>query len=149
MANILIVDDQPCVRQLLSEELICDGYRVAGADDAESVWRHLRSSRPDLVVLDLCLDGHDAFKILHNIKRKDPHLPVIIYTAYDGYREDQRLSEADGYLIKSIALDELKNKIANVLSRKLVSQQGMEAKTPSPALIAANAFSRILTPTQS
>jgi DNA-binding NarL/FixJ family response regulator len=79
---------------------------------------------------------------LHNIKKKDPHLPVIIYTAYDSYREDPRLSEADGYLIKSIALDELKNKIANVLSRKLVSQQGMEAKTPPPALIAANAFPR-------
>ena len=142
MANILIVDDQPCVRQLLSEELICDGYRVAGADDAESVWRHLRSSRPDLVILDLYLDGQDGFKVLHNIKKKDPHLPVIIYTAYDSYREDPRLSEADGYVIKSIALDELKNKIANVLSRKLVSQQGMEAKTPPPALIAANAFPR-------
>ncbi|MBW2175242.1 MAG: response regulator [Deltaproteobacteria bacterium] len=127
MANILIVDDQPCVRQLLSEELICDGYRVAGADDVESVWRHLRSSRPDLVILDLYLDGQDGFKVLHNIKKKDPHLPVIIYTAYDSYGEDPRLSEADGYVIKSIALDELKNKIANVLSRKLVSQQGMEA----------------------
>ncbi len=149
MANILIVDDQPCVRQLLSEELICDGYRVAGADDAESVWRHLRSSRPDLVLLDLYLDGPDGFKVLHNIKKKDPHLPVIIYTAYDSYREDPRLSEADGYVIKSIALDELKNKIADVLSRKLVSQQGMEAKTPPPALIAANAFSKILTATQS
>jgi DNA-binding response OmpR family regulator len=142
MANILIVDDQPCVRQLLSEELICDGYRVAGADDAESVWRHLRSSRPDLVILDLYLDGQDGFKVLHNIKKKDPHLPVIIYTAHDSYREDPRLSEADGYIIKSIALDELKNKIANVLSRKLISQQGMEAKTPSPGLIAANAFPR-------
>jgi DNA-binding NarL/FixJ family response regulator len=76
---------------------------------------------------------------LHNIKKKDPHLPVIIYTAYDSYREDPRLSEADGYVIKSIALDELKNKIANVLSQKLVSEQGMEAKTRFPALIAANA----------
>jgi DNA-binding NtrC family response regulator len=139
MANILIVDDQQCVRELLSEELICEGYRVAGADDAESVWQHLRSSRPDLVVLDLCLDGHDAFKILHNIKRKDPHLPVIIYTAYDSYREDPRVSGADGYLIKSIVLDELKHKIANVLSGKLVSQQGVEPKTRFARLIAANA----------
>jgi two-component system response regulator (stage 0 sporulation protein F) len=139
MANILIVDDQQCVRELLSEELICEGYRVAGADDAESVWQHLRSSRPDLVVLDLCLDGHDAFKILHNIKRKDPHLPVIIYTAYDSYREDPRVSEADGYVIKSIVLDELKHKIANVLSGKPVSQQGVEAKRRFARLITANA----------
>ena len=53
MANILIVDDQPCVRELLSEELICEGYRVASADDVESARRHLRSSRPDLLLLDL------------------------------------------------------------------------------------------------
>jgi DNA-binding NtrC family response regulator len=139
MANILIVDDQQCVRELLSEELICEGYRVAGADDAESVWRHLRSSRPDLVVLDLCLDGrHDGFKILHNIKRKDPHLPVIIYTAYDSYREDPRLSQADGYLIKSIVLDELKQKITDLLSREPASRQEAEAWTYFPQLITAH-----------
>lgn len=41
MANILIVDDQPCVRELLSEELILEGYRVHAAGDAESIREHL------------------------------------------------------------------------------------------------------------
>ena len=44
MASILIVDDQQCVRELLSEELILEGYRVPGVGDVESVSGHLRFS---------------------------------------------------------------------------------------------------------
>lgn len=115
MATILVVDDQESVRQLLSEELISEGYRVATAGDAESVSQHLRFSQPDLVLLDLFLDGPDGFSVLRDIKRKAPGLPVIILTAYDSYREDPRLSRVNGYVIKSIAIDELKQKIADVL----------------------------------
>ena len=45
MAKILIVDDQACIRELLSEELLSEGYRVTTAGDAESVSGHLRFSR--------------------------------------------------------------------------------------------------------
>jgi len=118
MAKILIVDDQPCVRKLLSEELVCDGYQVAAVGDAESATGHLRFSRPDLVLLDLYLDGPDGWEVLRDIKSRDPHLPVVIFTAYDSFVDDPRLSQADGYVIKSIDLYELKQKIANVLNRK-------------------------------
>lgn len=119
MAKILIVDDQPCVRQLLSEELISEGYRVTTAGDGESVMGHLRFSRPDLVVLDLYLDEADGFEVFHEIKREEPDLPVIIFTAYDSYRDDPRLSQADGYVIKSMALDELKGRIKELLRQKV------------------------------
>lgn len=131
MAKILIVDDQACIREILSEELTYDGYRVTTAGDVESVSGHLRFSRPDLIVLDLYLDGPKGIGVFHNIKRQYPDLPVIIFTAYDSYREDPRLSQADGYLIKSICLDELKGKIANVLSRKPLPQE-LEVKTHFP-----------------
>ncbi len=128
MTKILIVDDQPCVRELLSEELMLEGYRVATAGDAESVTGHLRFSKPDLVILDLYLDGAEGFGVLRDIKRQDPDLPVIIFTAYDGYVDDPRLSQADGYVIKSIVLDELKGKIAYALRRTLSTQEEVEAK---------------------
>jgi len=118
MAKILIVDDQACVRELLSEELISEGYGVATAGDAESISGHLRFSRPDLVLLDLYLDGCNGIGVLGDIKRQHPDLPVIIFTAYDTYLHDPRLSQADGYIIKSTVLDELKGKIADVLSRQ-------------------------------
>ena len=118
MANILIVDDQACVRELLSEDLISEGYGVATLGDAESVRGYLRFSRPNLVLLDLYLDGFNGIGVLGDIKRQHPDLPVIIFTAYDTYLHDPRLSQADGYIIKSTVLDELKGKIADVLSRQ-------------------------------
>jgi DNA-binding NtrC family response regulator len=57
MASILIVDDRAYVREILSEELAFEGYHIASVDDAESMWGHLRHSQPDLVILDLCLQG--------------------------------------------------------------------------------------------
>jgi DNA-binding response OmpR family regulator len=123
MANILIVDDQPYFRELLSEELTQEGYRVSGIGDAESIHGHLTDSLPDLVVLDLCLDGFEGWEVLRIIKRKDPNLPVLIVTAYDSFADDPRVSQADGYVVKSfVALDELKQKIADALEQKTVSQ---------------------------
>ena len=120
MANILIIDDQLWVREFLIEELTCVGYQVAAICDAKSVLEHLTVSLPDLVVLDLYLDGTDGFGVLSDIKRREPSLPIIIFTAYDTYVDDPRLSQADGYVIKSFRLDELKQKVADVLKRKAV-----------------------------
>lgn len=127
MIKILIVDDQPCVRELVSEELILEGYGVIAAGDVESLREHLRFSRPDLVLIDLYLDGAEGFGVLDDIKKKNPDLPVIIFTAYDSFVDDPRLSQADGYVVKSIVFDELKRKVADVLGRKAVLE-ALEAK---------------------
>ena len=137
MAKILIADDQPCVQELLSEELISEGHRVVTAGDAESVRGHVRSSRPDLVLLDLYLDGFDGIGVLRDIKRQHPDLPVIIFTAYDSYVEDPRVSQADAYVIKNIVLDELKAKIADVVSRRPSPRKEVETKTYFPQFSAA------------
>jgi len=115
MAKILIVDDQACIREFVSEELIAEGYGVETAADVESARGYLRFSPPDLILLDLFLDGLDGISILHESKHQYPGLPVIIFTAYDSYREDPRMSEADGYVIKSTFLGELKEEIAHHL----------------------------------
>ncbi len=122
MKRILIVDDQACVRELISEELTDDGYRVTAAGDRKSVKAQLSSLRPDLVLLDLYLDGPDGFELFRHIKRQDPDLPVIIVTAYDSFSDDPRLSQADGYVLKSLDFAELKQKVADVLGQKSVPQ---------------------------
>ena len=137
MANILIVDDQPYVREFLSEELAHEGYRIESVGDAQSIWRHLKDSRPDVVLLDLYLNGFEGWDVLCDIKRKEPKLPVLILTAYDSFEEDPRLSEADGYVIKSFdALDKLKQKIAGVLESNTGEHRAsyikMEERTMSP-----------------
>lgn len=125
MKNILIVDDQEFVREFLSEELAHEGYGVSSVGDTESTWRHLRDSRPDLVLLDIYLDGFEGWKLLRDIKTEDPNLPVLIVTAYDSFEGDPRLSEADGYVVKNfIDLDKIMKQIADILSRKTVSHVG-------------------------
>jgi DNA-binding NtrC family response regulator len=116
MSHILIVDDQACIRELLWEDLIHDGYRVATAGDPETARSQVKFFTPDLVVLDLYLDGPEGFGLFKDIKRIDPCLPVIIFTAYDSYREDPRLSEASGYVVKNPDLGELKQNITRIVS---------------------------------
>ena len=130
MSKVLIVDDHRCIQRLLTEELTLEGYYVASSGNAGSAKRRLSSFRPDVVILDLYLGGGDGFALFENIKRKYPNLPVIVLTAYDSYRDDPRLAEADGYVVKSIALDGLKQKIADALRRK-ASSEGFGVTTDS------------------
>jgi DNA-binding NtrC family response regulator len=119
MANILIVDDQPHLQELFSEELVDEGHRAVSVSDAESVKGHLKDSKPDLVLLDLYLNGFEGWNLLHDIKCKYPNLPVLIVTAYDSYVDDPRVSQADGYIIKDFtALNGLKEKIVELLESK-------------------------------
>ncbi len=78
MTNILIVDDQVGIRELLSEELIDEGYKVACLGDGDLIRGDLRESKIDLILLDLYLNGFEGFELLGHIKRQDPTLPVLI-----------------------------------------------------------------------
>ena len=138
MSKILIVDDQPCIRKLLSAEPRLEGYRTYGVGDAELAWKHLRFSQPDLVLLDLYLDGPEGFEVLHEIKHRYPHLPVIILTAYDTFLDDPRVSQAGGYVLKSIRLDTLKEEIAHVLTQQQAFQTSYDAEPCCPESLFAH-----------
>jgi two-component system nitrogen regulation response regulator GlnG len=118
MANILIIDDQSCVRQLISEELILEGHQVQTMGDAGSVREHLQRLQPDIVLLDLYLDGPDGFGVCRDIKCLRPEVPVVILTAYDGFADDPRLCMADGYVVKSCDFAELKTTISKILEQQ-------------------------------
>lgn len=117
MANILIIDDQPYLEKLLSEEFCEQGHRITRTENIEEAWETLRWRRPDIVLLDLHLEGLERWDLLHRIKLEDSHLPVLIVSAYDGFISNPRLAEADGYVIKDIYPDTLKKKLNDVLVR--------------------------------
>jgi len=87
--------------------------KVSTTDDIESVRKNIFSFKPDLVLLNLYLKhGFVVWDILREIKMQDPDIPVLIVTGYDNYLFDSRLSQADGYVIKSHCLcDDLKQKM--------------------------------------
>jgi DNA-binding NtrC family response regulator len=123
MRKILVVDDQDCVRQLIREELQDVGYDVITALDAQSLMEELRTGAFDLVVLDLFLDGRQGWELLESVKAARPELPVVVFTAYDTFREDPRLEDASAYIVKSMDLEPLKTAISEVIDRCSASRE--------------------------
>jgi CheY-like chemotaxis protein len=107
-ATILVVDDDPSARDMLSRMLVREGYGVVTAADGEEGLRLARSVRPALITLDVMMRGLDGWGVLSQLKA-DPELadiPVMIVTVVD----DRNLGFALGateYLTKPIDRDRL------------------------------------------
>jgi DNA-binding response OmpR family regulator len=82
MAHILVVDDDPAIRQLLIDILAMDGHEARVAVDGVAAVRALEVLRPDCVILDVMMPGLDGYGVLRNIRAQegDP-VPVIMLTA--------------------------------------------------------------------
>jgi len=115
MANILLVDDQPYMGEFLAEELSDMGHTLRWINDGDTLIIEIEETGPDLILLDLYIDGFEGWGLLDRIKRYDGRIPVIILTAYDSFSDDPRLSHAQGYVIKDFDTGRLKEKINEVL----------------------------------
>lgn len=82
--NILIVDDEADIRNLIKGILTDEGYTVKLAADAKKAYELIDASPPDLVVLDIWLQGseQDGLQILNNLKKRHAHLPVIMISGH-------------------------------------------------------------------
>jgi CheY-like chemotaxis protein len=116
MARILIVDSYPFVRELLSEELVCEGNMVVALGKPELIHELIGSFNPDVVVLDLFLDGKIRWSVLERIKKQNPFVPVLIFTG-SLLHGDPRLSLAQGFVTKSFAFAEIKQNISAILNK--------------------------------
>jgi DNA-binding response OmpR family regulator len=116
--RILLVDDEPRVREVVAAYLLRDGYLVQTAADGESALRYLSEFKPDLVVLDLMLPQVSGFDVLREIRRAGD-LPVILLTARA--EETDRVSGlelgADDYVVKPFSPRELVARVRSVMRR--------------------------------
>jgi DNA-binding NtrC family response regulator len=120
MKTILIVDDEPAARYGLRRALESK-YRVAEAESAEAARDRLITEKPDLVLLDVVLPGQDGLSFLKWLRDQGSTVPVLMVSALDAAKtavEALRLGAAD-YLVKGFELEELRQRVANLL--KLVS----------------------------
>ncbi len=80
--KILIVDDEPSVRELLGDILKTHGFTVLMAEDGKKGWEEAKRHKPDLVVLDVNMPKMDGFQVLQNLKKekKTRDIPVIMLT---------------------------------------------------------------------
>jgi CheY-like chemotaxis protein len=95
--TVLLVDDDPLVRESLASELQDQGFRVAQADGGPSALARLDTGETvDLLVTDLSMAGMDGVKLVQEAKRRRPNLPAIIVTGYAGDAMSLALSGALG-----------------------------------------------------
>jgi DNA-binding response OmpR family regulator len=118
MANILVVDDEDSIRLLYAEELSEEGHAVSTAASAREAVTKLEGNEYDLVVLDIKLKNESGLDLLQKIVKERHEMPVILCTAFSCYKDDFSTWLADGYVVKSSDLTELKDEIKRVLTRK-------------------------------
>src|SRR5688572_30655233 len=79
--TILIVEDDPEIRQLVGELMRREGFGVETAGNATAMDAVLKRMRPDLVILDLMLPGEDGLSICRRLRAQDTPMPILMLTA--------------------------------------------------------------------
>jgi DNA-binding response OmpR family regulator len=118
MANVLVVDDDPKIRELLRLYVEREGHRTAFAADGAQALKVARQQRPDLVLLDVMLPGLDGFEICR-LLREEADMPIVLLTARSG-ESDKVVGldlGADDYIVKPFSPRELMARIRAQLRR--------------------------------
>lgn len=122
--TILIVDDEPAARYGLRRALE-SRYRVAEADSAEAARAALIAEKPDLILLDVVMPGRDGLSVLRDLRAEGNDIPVLMVSALDTAKtavEALQLGAAD-YLVKGFELEELRQRVANLLKMASLEQE--------------------------
>ena len=116
--TILVVDDEPTLRETLVDALEADGFRVVAAADGREALTRFRAERPDLVLLDLMLPELSGIEVCRII-RAESGVPIVMLTAKDSELDKVVGLElgADDYVTKPFSLRELSARIRAIFRR--------------------------------
>ena len=118
-AKLLVVDDEPNIRELLSTSLRFAGFEVVAAANGREALEAAEKHNPDLAVLDVMLPDMDGFTVTRKLRATGRHFPVVFLTARDD-TEDKVTGltvGGDDYVTKPFSLDEVVARIRAVLRR--------------------------------
>jgi len=123
MAKILIVDDQPGVRQLLMEAFREDGHEVSLAANGSEALGVLAQFVPDLVLMDMKMPGMNGIETLREIRAAKFEVAAILMTAYGDSHNSEQAEELGvvGYLSKPFDLLELRRHVEKGLAGTLAA----------------------------
>jgi len=117
--KILVIDDEPILRDSLEVALKTSGYEVLTARTGEEGLERFQKENPDLVLLDHWLPGINGDEVLRRIKEEDPEIPIIIMTAQGSIEMAVNLMKmgAFDFLVKPFELDQVEDLIKKGLER--------------------------------
>lgn len=119
MGKILIIDDDPDVRTVMTIFLKKQGYSVESAARAEDAWEKLTSFLPSLVLLDVLLSGSDGRLLCRQIKEGEATraVHVIMFSAHPGASSSVGQYGADAFVAKPFNLEQLLDKVVHFIGR--------------------------------
>jgi two-component system response regulator MprA len=117
--QVLVVDDDPQLREALTRALELDDYRVTTASNGVKALEAVSQHRPDVMVLDVMMPYVGGLDVCRTLRSKNDKLPIIVLTARDeiGDRVAGLDAGADDYLTKPFALEELRARLRALLRR--------------------------------
>lgn len=127
-ARILIVDDEPAIREILSRWLVDEGYDCGQAHDVDAALSELASADYELMISDIRMPGRSGLELLDQARQTFPDLAVIMLTAVDDRETAIHTLEAGayGYVIKPFDRNELLISVINALERRRLTLLSMD-----------------------
>ncbi|MGD9572293.1 MAG: response regulator transcription factor [Thermoleophilia bacterium] len=124
--RLLVVEDDPQVRAMLTRALSYEGFDVAAAGDAGTAMAAMREAAPDLILLDLLLPDDDGVEVCRRLRASGARVPILMVTARDTVsdRIEGLESGADDYLVKPFSTAELVARVRALLRRARTRQPG-------------------------
>lgn len=127
--SVLVVDDEPTIREIVSRYLERAGYRTSLAADGPQAVALSIAARPDLVVLDIMLPGFDGLEVMRLLHDRPPPRPAVILLTAKGEESDRIVGlrrGADDYMAKPFSPRELVARVQAVLRRTSPAPESQE-----------------------
>jgi len=144
---ILVVDDEPRVRESIRSILEDEGYAIIEASDGQEGLTRVAADKPDSVLLDIWMPDLDGIEVLRGIKQLDADLPVIIMSGHGTIETAVKAAKLGAYdfLEKPLSIDKLELVLRNALSQRALLEKNRALKGESEAESEFMGVSQVIT----
>jgi CheY-like chemotaxis protein len=115
MMRILLVEDEPHIRHLVSSILRQMGHQISEADNGLTALELFRNTSPDLVMTDLTMPQMDGLELIEKLNQENPDLPIIAMSAYPDQMTQARQKGVRHFLAKPFAYKQLVDVVQSIL----------------------------------
>ncbi len=128
--TILIIDDEPAIRQSMSDIFSDEGYTVICAEDGSQALSLLEKETPDLMFLDIWLPDSDGLKLLPGLKKEHPQVPIIMISGHGTIETAVQATKmgAFDFIEKPLSLDKLVITASNALTISRLQEENVRLK---------------------
>ena len=139
--KILFLEDEPTIREVLTEYMVMSGYQVTAVERGDAAIRLVRDQDFDLAVLDICVPGADGFEVLKCIHAGRKKTAVIMLTALEDEKTQVKAFNlyADDYVIKPVSPIILLKRMETIL-RRTAGQTGAEQEEKKGLVLKEEAY---------